>query len=243
MESNPKKAPAPKTEKTTRKRTAPASTTDAIKTSVEVVTDPHKRLTASRLREMLATRKAEMAQAIADADAADFAAEQAAKDHTTQRTAPRPEARAELAAIPQEIRRLAWTLTALEREWDAVSDDLKMRVQHGAHAGGVGNQLHALYSIDASGCLKNLAVIDLFLRLVRSWPETDAATDLIDPLLWEVAELDAAEVEHARRLAEANAEHDRLVAEARARAELAIMADPAVAESNLRIFKLIHPVV
>ena len=86
-------------------------------------------------------------------------------------------------------------------------------------------------------------MIDLFLRLVRSWPETDAATDLIDPLLWEVAELDAAEVEHARRLAEANAEHDRLVAEARARAELAIMADPAVAESNLRIFKLIHPVV
>ena len=243
MEKTPKKAPAPTTEKTTRKRTAPHSTTDAIKTSLEVVTDPHKRLTASRLREMLATRKAEMAKSIADADAADFAAEQAAKDHTTQRTAPRPEARAELAAIPQEIRRLAWTLTALEREWDAVSDDLKVRVQHGAHAGGVGNQLHALYSIDASGCLKNLAVIDLFLRLVRSWPETDAATDLIDPLLWEVAELDAAEVEHARRLAEANAEHDRLVAEARARAELAIMADPAIAESNLRIFQLIHPAV
>ena len=201
MEKTPKKAPAPTTEKTTRKRTAPHSTTDAVKTSVEIVTDPHKKLTASRLREMLATRK-EMAQAIADADAADFAAEQAAKDHSVKIAPPRPEARAELAAIPQEIRRLAWTVTALEREWDAVSDDLKVRVQHTAHAGGVGNQLHALHSIDASGCLKNLAVIDLFLRLVRSWPETSAATDLIDPLLWEVADLDAAEIEHGRRLAE-----------------------------------------
>lgn len=243
MDKKPKALPAPKTTKTPREKSSPASTTDAIKTSVEIVTDPHKRLTANRLKEMLATRKAEMAQAIADADAADFAAEQAAKDHTIKRTPPRPEARAELAAIPHEIRRLAWTLTALEKEWDAVSDDLKMRVQHAAHAGGEGNQLHALHSIDASGCLKNLAVIDLFLRVVRSWPETHAATDLVDPLLWEVAELDAADAEHARRLAEANAEHDRLVAEARARAELAIMSDPAVAEANLRIFKLIHPMV
>ena len=242
MEKTPKKAPAPTTEKTTRKRTAPHSTTDAIKTSLEVVTDPHKRLTASRLREMLATRK-EMAQAIADADAADFAAEQAAKDHSVKIKAPRPEARAELAAIPQEIRRLAWAVTALEREWDAVSADLKIRVQHGAHAGGVGNQLHALHGIEASGCLKELAVVDLFLRVVRSWPETDAATAIVDPLLWEVADLEAAEVEHARRITEATAEHDRLVAEARARAELAIMADPAVAESNLRILKLIHPSV
>jgi len=74
---------------------------------------------------MIANRKAEIAQAILDADAADFAAEQAAKDHTPKRTGPRPEARAELAAIPHGIRNLAWTLTALEREWDAVSDDLK----------------------------------------------------------------------------------------------------------------------
>ena len=131
----------------------------------------------------------------------------------------------------------------MEREWDAVSDDLKVRVQHAAHAGGVGNQLHALHSIESSGCLKELAVVDLFLRVVRSWPETDAATNLIDPLLWEVAELDAADIEHARRLAEANAEHDRLVSEARARAELAIMSDPAIAESNLRILKLITPSV
>ena len=241
MDKKPKALPAPKTTKTPREKSSPASTTDAVKTSVEIVTDPHKRLTASRLREMLATRKAEMAQAIADADAADFAAEQAAKDHTQKIAPPRPEARAELAAIPAEIRRLAWAVTALEREWDAVSDDLKVRVQHGAHAGGVGNQLHALHSIEASGCLKELAVVDLFLRVVRSWPETDAATNLIDPLLWEVAELDAADIEHARRLAEANAEHDRLVAEARARAELAIMSDPAIAESNLRILKLITP--
>ena len=231
MDKKPKALPAPKTPKTTREKSSPHSTTD-----------PHKRLTASRLREMLATRR-EMAQAIADADAADFAAEQAAKDHATKRTAPRPEARAELAAIPAEIRRLAWTVTALEREWDAVSDDLKVRVQHGVHAGGVGNQLHALHGIEASGCLKELAVVDLFLRVVRSWPETDAATAIVDPLLWEVADLDAAEIEHARRITEATAEHDRLVAEARARAELAIMSDPAVAESNLRIFKLIHPVV
>lgn len=241
MDKKPKTLPAPKTTKTPREKSSPASTTDAVKTSVEIVTDPHKRLTASRLREMFATRKAEMAQAIADADAADYAAEQAAKDHSVKRTPPRPEARAELAAIPQEIRRLAWTLTALEREWDAVSADLKIRVQHGAHAGGVGNQLHALHSIDHSGCLKELAVVDLFLRVVRSWPETDAATAIVDPLLWEVAELDAAEIEHGRRLAEANAEHDRLVAEARARAELAIMSDPAVAEANLRILKLITP--
>ena len=242
MDKKPKALPAPKTTKTPREKSSPHSTTDAVKTSVEIITDPHKRLTASRLRAMLATRKA-MAAAIADADAADFAAEQAAKDHSVNIAPPRPEARAELAAIPQEIRNLAWTLTALEREWDAVSADLKLRVQHTAHAGGVGNQMHALHSIDASGCLKNLAVIDLFLRVVRSWPETEQATDLIDPLLWEVADLDAADIEHGRRLAEANAEHDRLVSEARARAELAIMSDPAVAESNLRILKLIHPVV
>ena len=68
--------------------------------------------------------------------------------------------------------------------------------------------MHTLHSIDSSGCLKNLAVVDLFLRVVRSWPETDAATALVDPLEWEVADLEAAEIEHGRRLAEANAEHD-----------------------------------
>jgi len=240
MDKKPKTSPAPKTT-TPSEKVSPPATTEAEKTSVEIVTDPHKRLTPSRMREMLAAHKASMAQAIADADAADFAAELAAKNHSQKPTPPRPEARAELAAVPAEMRRLVWAQTALEREWDAVSDDLKLRIQHTAHAGGVGNQLHALHSIDTSGCLKELSVIDLFLRVVRSWPETAAAVALIDPLEWEVADLDAADVERNRRITEAAAELDRITAQARAAAELAIVVSPEVAEAQRRLFDLQFP--
>ena len=119
----------------------------------------------------------------------------------------------------------------------------KIRIQNTHHKGGVNNQLVELHSIDTSGCLKELAVIDLFLRVVRSWPETAAVVALVDPLEWEVADLDATEIERNRPITEANAEHERLVAEARARAKLAIMSDPIITESNLRIFQLIHPSV
>jgi hypothetical protein len=129
----------------------------------------------------------------------------------------------------------------LEREWDAVSADLKQRIQHAVHAGGVGNQLHALHGIDSSGCLKELAVVDLFLRVVRSWPETAAAVALIDPLEWEVADLDAAEIERNRRITEATAELDRITAQARAAAELAIVVSPEVAAAQRRLFDLQFP--
>jgi hypothetical protein len=242
MDEKPKTSPAPKTTKTPSEKVSPPVTTDAEKISVEIVTDPHKRLSAKELREMVATRRAEiLAQAIADADLADYQAEQAAKNHSQKPTAPRPEARAELAAVPAEMRRLVWTQTALEQEWDAVSADLKQRIQNTAHAGGVGNQLHALHSIDSSGCLKELAVIDLFLRVVRSWPETAAAVAIVDPLVWEVADLDAAEVERNRRITEATAELDRITATARAAAELAIVVSPEVAEAQRRLFDLQFP--
>jgi len=238
MDKKTKTSPAPKTT-TPSEKVSPPATTEAEKTSVEFV--PHKRLTPSKLRDMIATRKAEMAQAIADADAADFAAEQAAKDHSPKRASPRPEARAELAAIPYGIRNLAWALTALEREWDAVSDDLKIRIQNTHHKGGVNQQLVELHSMDHSGCLRELAVIDLFLRVVRSWPETAAAVAIVDPLVWEVADLDAAEIERNRRITEATAELDRITAQARAAAELAIVVSPEVAEAQRRLFDLQFP--
>jgi len=241
MDENTPTPPTPKTSKTPRKRTAPPATTDAAKTSVEIITEPHKRLTPSRIREMLAAHKASMAQAIADADAADFAAEQAAKNHSQKPTPPRPEARAELAAVPYGIRNLAWALTALEREWDAVSDDLKIRIQNTHHKGGVNQQLVELHSMDHSGCLRELAVIDLFLRVVRSWPETAAAVAIVDPLVWEVADLDAADVERNRRISEATAELDRITAQARAAAELAIVVSPEVAAAQRRLFDLQFP--
>ena len=231
--------------------------------SVEIVTEPAKRLTASRLREMVATRKAEIAKAEQDAfdadfeqkrQVAEFVAASIAKDHppalaaemmrTAKRLAgppPRPQCRAELASVSPDQRNLVWSLRGLEEKWAFHANDLLVRIKATHHNGGTGNQLHALQSLSHSGLLAELQDIDLFLRVLKSSPDLEAAIAIVEPLEWEVAALDEAESEHRRRVQEAQSEHERIVAEARLAAEAAIATSPEVMASIDRVFQLLHP--
>lgn len=230
---------------------------------VEIVTEPSKRLTAERLREMVATRKAEIAKAEQDAfdadfehkrQVAEFVAEAIAKDHPPalaaemMRTAkrlsgppPRPQCRAELAAVSLDQRNLVWSLRGLEEKWAFHAQDILRRVKASHHAGGIGNQMHSLRSISHDGLLAELQDIDLFLRVLKSSPDLEAAIAIVEPLEWEVADLDAAEAEHQRRIQEAKDEHDRILAELRLAAEAAVLTSPEAIAANERVFNLMCP--
>ena len=249
---NTEPTPAPKTPR----KKAPQAV-------VEIATEPAKRMTAERLREILATRKAEIARAEQDAfDAAfelktkvsEFVAASIAKDHppalaaemmrTAKRLAgppPRPQCRAELAAVSLDQRNLVWSLRGLEEKWAFHAQDILRRVKASHHAGGIGNQMHSLRSISHDGLLAELQDIDLFLRVLKSSPDLEAAIAIVEPLEWEVAALDEAESEHRRRVQEAQAEHARIVAELRLAAEAAVLTSPEAMAANDRVFALLHP--
>ena len=172
-----------------------------------------------------------------DAPAADLLAKSIADRN---RPAPRPNARQLLADVSFEERRLAWSVAALEQDQARIIEQILTRIKHGVHAGGVGNQRATLHGLDSSGCLTELAVIDLLLRTLQTRPEVAAAVALITPLEDEVAQLDAAAEERRQAIQAAEVAHEELVRAARAAADKAIESSPEVAASNLKIFELMH---
>lgn len=158
-----------------------------------------------------------------------------------RRPAPRPNARQLLADVSFEERRLAWSVAALEQDQARIIEQLLTRIKHGVHAGGIGNQRSTLHSLDSSGCLTELSVIDLLLRILQTRPEVAAAVALITPLEEEVAQLDAAAEERRQAIQAAEVAHEELVRAARAAADKAIESSPEVAASNLKIYELMHP--
>ncbi len=170
------------------------------------------------------------------------AADQLAKAlEDKRRPAPRPNARQLLAEVSFEERRLAWSVAALEEDKALVLARLLNQIKQQAHNGGVGNQRHALHSLEHSGCIGELSVVDLLLRTLTALPEVVAAVALITPLEEEVAQLDAAAEERRAAIAAAEAAHELIVRAAREAADKAIESSPEVAASNLRIFELMHP--
>jgi len=170
------------------------------------------------------------------------AADQIVKALTDKRRpAPRPNARQLLAEVSFEERRLAWSVAALEEDKALVLARLVNQIKQQAHNGGVGNQRHALHSLEHSGCLGELSVVDLLLRTLTALPEVAAAVALITPLEEEVAQLDAAAEERRQAIQAAETAHELIVRAAREAADKAIESSPEVTASNLRIFELMHP--
>ena len=231
--------------------TAPAPKRSHKKSAPIPATAPTSSDVPQWMVDALEKQNADHAAAVAAAVAAQIdqlrttdpaAADQLAKAlEDKRRPAPRPNARQLLAEVSFEERRLAWSVAALEEDKALVLARLLNQIKHQVHNGGVGNQRHALHSLENSGCLGELSIVDLLLRTLHALPEVAAAVALITPLEEEVAQLDAAAEERRQAIAAAEAAHELIVRAAREAADAAIERSPEVTASNLRIFELMHP--